>query len=160
MFALLFLKRFLDTYWKTEWHSVCRQFHLKSHQIGEGINPKWFGTCKTLWVRETHNAFQSTVKPLCSMDRHHWTKQTRGGTKTSYLKKSLSLPHAAIYVLLLCWSEEVTCQSSESLEFTPLNVKIKDSGGIHKFYTQVILKNLDSEDWMNRVFYKYFEEHR
>lgn len=162
MFSLIFLKRFLDTYWKTEWHSVCRQFPLKSHQIGEGINPKWFGTSKTLWVRGTHNAFQSTVKPLCSMDRHCWTKQNGAVTKKllSKKKKEISLRHTAIYVLLLCWNEEVTCKFSVCLEFTPLNAKIKDLEGSPKFYTQVILKNLDWEDGMNRVFYKVFGDRR
>lgn len=158
MFSLIFFKRLLDTYWETEWHSVCRQFHLKSHQIGEGINPKWFGTCKTLWVRETHNAFQSTVKPLCSTDRHCWTKQNGAVTENSYLQK-ISSPCYYLCALLY-WNEEVTCKSTESLEFTPLNAKIKDLEGNPKFYTQVILKNLDWEDRINKVFYKVFGEHR
>lgn len=54
----------------------------KSHQIVEGMNPNWFGTCRTLWVREAHNAFWSTVKPLCSTDRCYWTKQNGVVTKT------------------------------------------------------------------------------
>lgn len=33
--------------------------------------------------------------------------------------------------------------SLQSLEFTPLNAKIKDLEGNPKFYTQVTLKNLD-----------------
>lgn len=81
MFFSHTLKRFLDTYWKTEWHSVCREAHLMPHQNGEGFNSKRFGTCKTLWVTVTHNVFQSTMKPLCSMDRHFWMEENGAMTK-------------------------------------------------------------------------------
>lgn len=80
MFAPIFLKRFLDTFWKFEWQSVCSQFHLKPHQTGEGITPWWFDICKTLWGTETHDAFQSTMKPV-QHDRHYWTKENGAATK-------------------------------------------------------------------------------
>lgn len=86
MFGLLFLKRLLDSFWKTEWQSVCSQFHLKPQQREEGINTWWFDICHTLWGTETHDHFQSTTKPV-QHDRHSWTKEKGAVTKYSYQKK-------------------------------------------------------------------------
>lgn len=111
------------------------------HQKGEGINSKQFGTSKTLWVRVTHNVFQSTMKPLCSMDRHFWMKQN--GTMTKKKKKAKKKN-----VLFMCFyyikKKEVICKSSERLEFTLLNAKFKDLlEGSPKLYTHIVLKKWD-----------------
>lgn len=153
------LKRSLGTYWKTEWHSVCRQFHLKSHHIGEGINSKWFGTCKTLWIRET----QCFSKQSETVVQHRQTlpkKAKWSSDKNQLFKYKWIFLFPMLLFTCLCWNEEVMHMSSESLGFTPLNAKVKNLEESPRFYTQVIFNNLDWEDRINRVLYKVFGDHK
>lgn len=111
-------KRLLDTSWKTEWQSVCSQFHLKPHQTGRNYSlVAWhlsdFVGHRNTWCFSKH---RETCAAWQTLDKGKWSSEKIQG------KKKSALFHASACVLLLLyWKAEVPCKSSENLEFTPLN---------------------------------------